>query len=135
MLKNTCKTAGVAILAVETGPTSNTVLSKSMKAKFSIRETESVNFTTEIMVMDHNVNITTVFTSPFIDCDRLKDMNCISNKIQKKKHKCCLESIMFESTPATESIDQKILQRLTWNLQIKNTTANTTSNFNTISTS
>mmetsp|Transcript_872 Transcript_872/g.1065 ORF Transcript_872/g.1065 Transcript_872/m.1065 type:complete len:317 (-) Transcript_872:251-1201(-) len=35
MLKNACETAGVAILAVETGLTSDTVLSESMKAKFS----------------------------------------------------------------------------------------------------
>eukprot|EP00957_Ditylum_brightwellii_P066649 5057945-Ditylum_brightwellii.AAC.1 len=36
MLKNTCNTAGVAILAVNTGLTFDTVLSKNIKANFAI---------------------------------------------------------------------------------------------------
>eukprot|EP00957_Ditylum_brightwellii_P087763 6682827-Ditylum_brightwellii.AAC.1 len=57
MLKNACKTAEVAILTVETGLTSDTMLSKSMKTNFTITEAESVDFTTKIMVIDCNIKI------------------------------------------------------------------------------
>eukprot|EP00957_Ditylum_brightwellii_P033683 2552846-Ditylum_brightwellii.AAC.1 len=40
MLKNACKTARIATLAVETGLTSDTMLSKSMQTNFPITKAE-----------------------------------------------------------------------------------------------
>eukprot|EP00957_Ditylum_brightwellii_P168552 12829721-Ditylum_brightwellii.AAC.1 len=86
MLKNTGKTAGVAILAVETGPTSDTILSKSMKAKFSIMEADGVDFATEIMVMDCNVN------------NLVNTIAIVSNDVNGTKLTYCLEMTATANT-------------------------------------